>query len=134
MKIKFINHGSQVYWIALALFIMVSCSVKKEESPALPPLTSPLSQPYIGFGVVNVSYTRIVAVPGEEHADEHSSGGYLRRGSVVRILRRQTLKTQEKSESWVLVEGPTAGWLRETLLDIYASEAQAMTGSEAMGN
>lgn len=133
MKIEIKHPCRQVYWAVFALFFIFSCNGKKEETPILLPLTSPLSQSYIGFGVINVSYTRVTALPGKENSDESSSPGYLRRGSVVHILKRQMIKSQEKPESWVLVEGSCTGWLKETLVDIYNSEAQANTASAAMG-
>jgi hypothetical protein len=132
MKIEINYPRRQAYWAIFVLFFICSCGEKKEKTPVLPPLTSPLSQSYIGFGVVNVSYTRVAARPGEENPDENSSPGYLRHGAVVRILRRQIVKTREKAESWVQVEDASSGWLREALVDIYSSESQAQTASETM--
>jgi hypothetical protein len=133
MKIKVKCTGSQVYWLLCLLVFVSACNGTKEETPVVPPLTSPLSQSYIGFGVVNVSYTRITAQPEEGSAEGNASEGYLRRGSVVSILQRRMVKNQDKLESWVLVEGSDKGWLRESLVDIYDSELQARTASESMG-
>jgi hypothetical protein len=133
MKIKTIHAGSQGCWLVFALLIAASCNGKKEEIPVVPPLTSPLSQSFIGFGVVNVSYTRVTVQPEEENSEGISSGGYLRRGSVVPIFERRVVNNQGKSESWVLVGGPSEGWLKESLVDIYDSEPQAHTASESMG-
>jgi hypothetical protein len=118
--------------MVFAFLLLCACGAKKEETPALPPLTSPLTQSYIGFGVVNVSYTRITTQPGDDNPDENSSPGYLRHGAVVRILRRQMVKTREKAEPWVQVEGASTGWLKEALVDIYTSESQAQTASETI--
>ena len=96
----------------------------------MPPATSPLSQAYIGYGVTNVSYTRINSMPD----DDSVSPGYLRRGSVVRIIERRLLRNGGGSESWVYVEGAFNGWLRESLVDIYDNEPQAETASRAMGS
>jgi len=138
MKIKVKCRYSQVCWIAFFLILITACDRKKEERPVIPPLTSPLSQSFIGYGVVNVSYTRVSAQPEEDHsagnlAEDTSSPGYLRRGSVIRILRRRLVRNQEKPESWVLVSGSCTGWLRESLVDIYDTESQAHTASESMG-
>jgi hypothetical protein len=114
------------------LFFIVACDSRKDETPVIPPLSSPLSQAYIGYGVVNVSYTRINAGTAEDAASENSPG-YLRRGSVVRVHERRVVKSGGKAESWVLVEGDSRGWLRESLVDIYDNEFQAITASEAMG-
>ena len=171
MKIKLILPCSQAYGVIILLFFLAACSGKKEETPVIPPLTSPLSGSFVGYGVVNVSYTRVTANP-EEKAPEGAvtegttpegpgpegkapegatpegavsegtaSGSYLRQGSVVRILQRRQVKNQDKLESWVQVDGSGAGgagstslgWLRESLVDIYDSEAQARTASESMG-
>jgi len=143
MKLKPILSGGQAYWALFLLFFLAACSGKKEETPVIPPLTSPLSQSYIGYGVVNVSYTRVIAYPEEDGIDEETvppaftSGSYLRQGSVVRVLQRRQVKNQDKLESWVQVDGGAGagalGWLRESLVDIYDSESQAHTASESMG-
>jgi len=59
--------------------------------------------------------------------------GYLRRGSLVRVIERRTITGAGKPRSWVLTEGPPQGWLREDVMDIYASESQAKTASESVG-
>ena len=137
MKIESKHPSSQVCWmwvliIPLLVFV-TACNGKHEEVPVIPPLTSPLSQSFIGYGVVNVSYTRVIAQPEEGDLPENT-GGYLRRGSVVCILQRRLVKNQDKIESWVLVEGASMGWLKESLVDIYDSELQARTALETMGN
>ena len=132
MKIKLILPCSQAYGVIILLFFLAACSGKKEETPVIPPLTSPLSGSFVGYGVVNVSYTRVTAQP-EDDAAGAASPGYLRRGSVVRILQRRLVKNQEKLDPWVLVDGSSTGWLRESQVDIYDSEGQARTASESMG-
>ncbi|MDR0583839.1 MAG: hypothetical protein LBG57_05745 [Treponema sp.] len=110
----------------------VSCGRNKEETPVIPPLSSPLSRTIIGFGVINVSYTYVTAGPEEAGA----SSGYLRRGSLVRIIERRLVKNGGTVESWVLAEenaqGNVRGWLREELVDIYDNEGRAKTASESM--
>jgi hypothetical protein len=123
---------SQVLCIVYLLLFIIACDGRNEETPVIPPLSSPLSQAYIGYGVVNVSYTRISAGTAEDTATENSPG-YLRRGSVVRIHERRLIKNGGKVESWVLVEGDSRGWLRESLVDIYDNRSQAITASESMG-
>ncbi|MDR2596229.1 MAG: hypothetical protein LBC76_02800 [Treponema sp.] len=116
----------------LLLFFFItslcSCLLKKEENPVIPPETSPLSQDYIGYGVITNSFTHITADPSEESP----SLGYLRRGSLVRIIRRQSVKTVNGFISWVLIEDSQYGWLKEEAMDIYSSENQAKTASESM--
>ena len=109
--------------VFLAVLALCACGSKREEAPVIPPVTSPLSRDYIGFGVVIVSYTHISAEP----AEESDSLGYLRRGSLVRITKRQAIRTGNRSVSWVwvLAEGANQGWLKEDVIDIYDSESQA---------
>jgi hypothetical protein len=132
MKIRSLCSRGQAYhtlFLALFLLLAAACN-RKEETPIIPPLSSPLSQAYIGFGVVNVSYTRVM-----DNLDEtalETSPGYLRRGAVVRILERRTIKNGNTTESWLRVEENSKGWLRESLVDIYDNEAQARTASGVM--
>lgn len=118
--------------LSLLLFAVCvfSCSSNREDAPVIPPLTSPLSRDYIGFGVITSSFTHISADPSENSV----SLGYLRRGSLVKIIRRQVLKTPDGFVSWVLIDGNRdihSGWLREDVMDIYNSERQARTASES---
>ncbi|MCL2411171.1 MAG: hypothetical protein FWC97_05950 [Treponema sp.] len=110
----------------------VSCIGRNGEVSAPPPLTSPLSRDYIGFGVITTSFTHISAEP----AVNSPSIGYLRRGSLVKIARREIIRTQSGFVTWVLtgdiVQGSNtiSGWLREDVMDIFNNENQARTASE----
>jgi hypothetical protein len=152
MSIEPTGPGGQVSWFGvtaafLVLFLLglcaVSCQGNKEEIAVIPPPTPPLSRAVIGFGVINVSYTYITAEP----ADGGVSPGYLRRGSLVRVIERRTVKNNANvnangagaaagavsgAESWVLVDGAYRGWLREALVDIYDNENRALTAAESM--
>ncbi|MDR2178364.1 MAG: hypothetical protein LBP20_10055 [Treponema sp.] len=112
-------------------FLPVSCD-KNEIIRLDPPAMSPLSREEIGYGVVNASYTHMVDKPDSQGL----SLGYLRRGSVVRVLERRTSGGQASPESWVLVESPqgpdSGGWLPEPVIDLYPTEAQAKTASESL--
>jgi hypothetical protein len=130
MKIRVKDIIRQVFLAAFIFLSLIACNLKKEEKPVSPPLTFPLSQTYIGYGVINVSYTRLSA--GIE--ESASSAGYLRQGSVVRIIERRLIKNEEKTEAWVLVEGTSKGWLKESLIDIYGNESQAVTASKTKSN
>jgi len=107
---------------------LYACTANKEESPVIPPVTSPLSRDYIGFGVIRDSFTHVMLDP----AENSNSTGYLRRGSLVRILRRQTIRTQNSFVTWVLIEEEEQGWLKEEVMEIYDNENQARTASESM--
>jgi len=124
---KFIS----LFLLALCLLFLSGCSGKKEELPVVPPVTSPLTKDYIGFGVIKNSFTHMSADPIEDSA----SLGYLRRGSLVKVVRRQIVKTEAGFVSWVLTDGGTAsvqGWLKEEVMDIYSNESQAKTASESL--
>jgi len=116
----------------LGILPVTSCKVRRDEKPVIPPLTSPLTRDYIGFGVITTSFTHIT----EDPAENSRSLGYLRRGSLVRIIRRQVIRTQEGYVSWVLTDGRQdgnqQGWLKEDVMEIYNNESQAKTASESM--
>jgi hypothetical protein len=119
--------GSSLFILALAV-LLLSCS-EKEEIQLVPPATPPLSRGEVGYGVVSVSYTHVADQPGG------LSLGYLRRGSVVRVMERRAGPAEG---AWVLVEGrgdlslESPGWIPETLIDVYPTEAQARTASESL--
>ncbi|WP_461253492.1 hypothetical protein [Treponema sp. R8-4-B8] len=117
-----------IIFLALFSFLLFSCDSKKEEIQVIPPITSPLSGDYIGFGVITESFTHLTADPSQDSP----SIGYLRRGSRVRIIRRQIIKTQDGFISWVLTDGQQQGWLKENVMDIYNNENQAITASELL--
>ena len=114
--------------LLLCISALYACTANREESPVIPPVTSPLSRDYIGFGVIKDSFTHVTLDP----SDDSRSMGYLRRGSLVRVLRRQTVRTSSGFVSWVLIEGEEQGWLKEEVMDIYDSESQARTASESI--
>jgi len=117
-----------LFFFVIFPFFLYSCDSKKEEIPVIPPITSPLSGDYIGFGVITDSFTHLTADPSQDSP----SIGYLRRGSRVRIIRRQIIKTQDGFVSWVLTDGSHQGWLREDVMNIYNNENQAITASELL--
>ncbi|MDR3020399.1 MAG: hypothetical protein LBU66_05795 [Treponema sp.] len=114
--------------ILLLVFILSSCGGRNESAPALPPLTSPLSRDYIGFGVITASFTHIT----EEPAQDSVSLFYMRRGSLARVVKRQSVRTGNVFTSWVMIDEPHHGWLKENEMEIYNNESQAKTASEAM--
>ncbi|MDR2404530.1 MAG: hypothetical protein LBD78_10940 [Spirochaetaceae bacterium] len=94
----------------------------------VPPPTPLLSRQFIGYGVINVSYTHVT----EEPVPNGVSLGYLRKGSVVQVLERRSVNNRGTVEIWVLVNGVCRGWLREDLVQVYSNEAQAKTAAETM--
>ncbi|MDR1863563.1 MAG: hypothetical protein LBQ67_06555 [Treponema sp.] len=112
-----------------------SCQRSSDDIPLVPPPTHPLVRNFIGYGVVNAFFTHIMDKPGREGVSQ----GYLRKGSLVRIIERRSLNNRGNVEFWVYIDGPdqdsesgSKGWLNESALDIYDSKARAVTASEAM--
>jgi len=112
-----------------------SCRRSTEEQPVTPPATHPLARDYIGYGVVNVSFTNLLS----ENSPNAVSQGYIRKGTVVRILERAQVNNKGKMESWVFGESNyqgsgaiSGGWLQESALLIFDSESQANTASKTM--
>jgi hypothetical protein len=123
-----------LFLCALAI-ALASCNRNTEELPVAPPATHPLSREYIGFGVVNVSFTHLL----DGSSSTGVSLGYLRRGTVVRITERRHVVNLGNEETWVFVEGNyqgsgsvSSGWLPETALLIYDSESRANTASRTL--
>ena len=101
----------------------------------MPPVTFPLTREYIGFGVVNSTFTHILSEPGPGGV----SHGYIRRGTVVRIIERRQVNTRPLPELWVLTEvdfqgsgAISRGWLEEAAVEIFDSEDKASTASKTM--
>ncbi|MDR1444648.1 MAG: hypothetical protein LBI94_07190 [Treponema sp.] len=114
----------------MTVLSLLSC-YKNEEIRLDPPAMPPLSREEIGYGVIKASYTHVVDKP------DGLSLGYLRRGSVVRVLERRNGEiTGGALESWVLVETgegtDSPGWLPEPVIDLYPTRAQALTASGSL--
>jgi hypothetical protein len=122
--------GQLLTLVFLAAFCLMvtSCGAKRDENPVIPPVTGPLTRDYIGYGVITESFTHITNDP----SDDSESLGYLRRGSLVKVIRRQTVKTGNVFVSWVLIDGEQNGWLKEEVMNIYESDSQAVTASESI--
>jgi hypothetical protein len=124
--------------IALITVFTFSCTRSTEEQPVTPPATHPLARDYIGYGVVNVSFTNLL----NENGPNAVSRGYIRRGTVIRIIERAQVNNRGKIESWVLGESNyqpsgtsgagSGGWLRESALLVFDNESQANTASKTM--
>jgi len=124
------------FCVFAAFCFFSSCTAKGEEIPVIPPETSPLTGGYIGYGVITASFTHISFDPSENSG----SLGYLRRGILVKVLRRQILNVSGSFISWVLVDAQQGqnendvlqGWLKEEVMEIYSYESQARTAAETM--
>jgi hypothetical protein len=123
-----VKHTVGQLLLLLTVMSVLACNGRKDETPVIPPVTSPLSRDYIGYGVITASFTHITSEPSQDS----SSLGYLRRGSLVRIVKRQNVRAGGVFESWVQVDSVQNGWLKEEVMDIYNNESQAKTASESI--
>ena len=111
---------------ALVLLLFFSCLPGERKIP-LPPETAIFSRQVLSYGVVTASYIKALSEPGGDGV----SLGYAREGVIVTVVERRLIRTEDRTEYWVLVEDGTAGWLPETALDMYPSEAKARTAAQA---
>jgi len=114
--------------LLLAILSLAACTAKRESVGVLPPETSPLSKELVGYGVVSVLYARLNLDP----SSESPASGQARIGEVVRVHERRIVREGGGSESWLLVDGESAGWIREEMVGVYENEAQARSAAGAM--
>ncbi|MDR1419182.1 MAG: hypothetical protein LBI86_02290 [Treponema sp.] len=129
MRVRILGLSGQALFFLSVLF---ACDSRTGQVSLEPPPAQSLSSGLVGYGVINASYTLLVARPETAGV----SLGYLRRGSMVRIVERRSVNNGPAPESWVLVggldENPAEGWVREDVVDIYDNEYKAETASELM--
>ena len=136
MRLRHFYIEFQLFCLLLfATVFTFSCNRSSEEQPVLPPATHPLAREYIGYGVVNVSFANLL----NENDPKAASQGYIRRGTILRIIERARTNNNGKVESWVLGEGNyqasgavSRGWLQESSLLIFDNESQAINASKTM--
>ncbi|GHT73383.1 hypothetical protein FACS1894124_1670 [Spirochaetia bacterium] len=129
MRVGSIVGRGQVLVLALIWALaVVSCDKESRELAIVPPVTPPLSRSVIGYGVISVSYTHVVAEPNQSGL----SLGYLRKGSIVEVLQRRLVNRGGSGEAWVFVEGSYRGWLREDVIQVYDNEGRARTAAESL--
>ena len=134
MRLRVLINNYQGLIVLLPLFLLF-CSRGSEEKEVIPPPTNPLIREFIGYGVVNASFVHVMSEPGQDGV----SLGYLRKGSLVRIIERRTLSNRRNRSIWVLVdtypgvqEEAIQGWLEESSISVFENEVQALTAMEAM--
>lgn len=50
----------------------------------------------------------------------------------MEVLERRFVNNGGVTESWVLVEDSSRGWLKEEVIQVYDNEAKARTASESL--
>ena len=122
--------------ILLFPIFLFSCFRNSEDILLVPPATNPLSREFIAYGVVNVSFLHVLSEP----LDEDTSLGFLRRRSLVRITERRSIRNRGDTETWVRIDTNFSfdqgtdiqGWIPESTINVFNSEAQAITASQSM--
>ena len=114
--------------LLIFVLILCSCGRRQDENFVMPPVTSPLSRNYIGYGVVNTSFTHVLAEP----ADGSELLGNLRRGTSVRIIERRVILNAGRAQSWLRLYTEQNGWVREEVMDIFDNESRARTAAQSM--
>ena len=135
MRVGVLRYYGQALILLFPLFLFC-CNRNSDEIPLVPPPTNPLEREFIGYGVVDVSFVHILSGPMQDN----DSLGYLRKRSLVRITERRSVNGRGNAESWVKVDAPypassdgkIQGWLRESSLNVYDNEVQALTAAQAM--
>jgi len=120
-----------VITVCIAVFVPLlasACTDRRNGNPVLPPETSPLSQYFVGYGVINALHARL----GAETSATGPAAGHERMGTVVKIHERRLVRTGTRIDSWLLVEADSKGWVPEELVDVYINESQARTAAESM--
>jgi hypothetical protein len=115
--------------LSLAIIVcvaLVSCYRKPSQSIQLE--ETPVISGGLGWGVVTLAYVRLMLMPSVEAPDS----GTARRGDVVRVIARSRSFAQRDKGVWYRVEiGSGAGWIHESSLAVFRSEAEARKSVEA---
>ena len=135
MRVCFSLYYRQALILLFPIFLF-SCFRNSEDIPLIPPATNPLNREFIAYGVVNVSFLHVLSEP----LDEDTSLGFLRRRSLVKITERRSIRNRGNTEIWVRIDANFSsdqgtdiqGWIPESSINVYNSEAQAVTASQSM--
>jgi hypothetical protein len=111
--------------VAALVLVLGSCGGRDGEKPVVLPASPLLSRDLIGYGVIIVSYTHVLDQPRSGALSQ----GYVRRGSIVRVLERLLVRTNGEGVPWVFIEGDYRGWLEESNIQIYDNESRAKTAA-----
>lgn len=103
-----------------------SCSSKEPQGVTLE--ETPVISGGLGWGVVSLSYVRLMVEPSYGAPDS----GTARRGEKGRIVARSRSYESRDEGVWYRLElGSNAGWLHESALSVYRTEAEARNRAES---
>lgn len=86
---------------------------------------TPILSRSLGWAVVESSYAQVYDSPGSSSIVL----GYYRRGVIVPVEERRLERSKNDSVRWVRNEGATPGWIKESDIRLFDSEAKAQTAS-----
>jgi len=110
----------------LSVLLVASCQARLPSSVELD--ETPVLSGGTGWGVVSLSYVRLLKEANSTAAD----AGAARRGDVGRIIARSRVFDGRDTGVWYRLEiGTLTGWLHESALVMYLSEAEARKASES---
>ncbi len=112
--------------VALSCILMISCTENKIRNVSLD--QTPVISGGLGWGVVSLSYVRLLKEPSADAADS----GTARRGEVGRIIARSRSFENKSTGVWYKIElGRNTGWLHDSTLTVHQNEAEAKKVAEA---
>lgn len=111
--------------VLAALLFLSSCSAARMEQVVTLPATPPLSRS-IGYAVIVSSYVQVRDTPSSEGV----SLGYYRRGAVLPIVERRSVRQNDAARVWLLNAGDEKGWIPESDVSLFDNEAKARTAAE----
>ena len=111
----------------ITALILSSCSASRMERVVSLPSTPPLSRS-IGYAVIVSSYVQVRDAPSQDGV----SLGYYRRGTVVPIEERRTVRGDGIGRDWLLNGGAERGWIPENDVRLYDNEAKAHTAARGL--
>ncbi|HPG85605.1 MAG TPA: hypothetical protein PLQ29_02810 [Spirochaetales bacterium] len=112
--------------VAATTMALAACSVDK--NPRVELDETPIISGGLGWGVVSLSYARLMLEPSLDAADS----GTCRRGDVGELLARTRVAKGRDGGVWYRArfDGGT-GWLHESALAVFRTENEARNAVEA---
>jgi hypothetical protein len=111
----------------ITALVLSSCSASRMERVVSPPATPPLSRS-IGYAVIVSSYVQVRDTPSSDGV----SLGYYRRGTVIPIEERRTVRGEAAGQDWLLNGGAERGWVPASDVRLYDNEAKARTAAQGL--
>ena len=107
-------------------FSFSSCAPKKAQPIQLE--ETPVISGGLGWGVVTLAYVRLMLEPSISAPDS----GTARRGDAGHIIARSRSFAQRDKGVWYRIEfGTVTGWIHESSLSVFRTEAEARKAAEA---